>query len=261
MAFKSVRGKFLNFYSQLRLAEYFNCVPDFSEHLKLIGYQENIPLAVLSTFSGNETSFRAYANILVWLIKCLDPDAMIHQDCHTESDRVLLIRTATEFLVSDTWFHTSLLLKTTISGCFVRNQIESTETLCKQLRNSEGTSEGYFNLVELAAKCATRRSPSCQLRRLDQQWRDQEDPEPFHRTDGARSEHVRLDCEGNSQQGVAIAFLEAFGVECCRKATETVNLDIEKPIDDRQDHRWDSNKRKIEFGLENSTQRIGTRKD
>lgn len=72
---------------------------DFSEQLKLIGYQENIPLAVLSTFSGNETSFRAYGNILIWLIKCLDPDAMIHQDSHTESDRVMLIRTATEFLV------------------------------------------------------------------------------------------------------------------------------------------------------------------
>lgn len=63
-----------------------------------MGYQENIPLVVLSTFSGNETSFRAYANILVWLIKCLDPDAIIHQDSHTESDRVMLIRTATEFL-------------------------------------------------------------------------------------------------------------------------------------------------------------------
>lgn len=55
-------------------------------------------MAILSTFSGNETSFRAYANILVWLIKNLDPDALIHQDSHTESDRVMLIRTATEFL-------------------------------------------------------------------------------------------------------------------------------------------------------------------
>lgn len=72
---------------------------DLAEHLKLIGYQENIPLAVLSTFSGNETSFRSYANIFIWLIKCLDPDAMIHPDSHTESDRVMLIRTATEFLV------------------------------------------------------------------------------------------------------------------------------------------------------------------
>jgi hypothetical protein len=64
-----------------------------------LGYQENIPLAVLSTFSGNEISFRAYANILVWLIKNLDPDAMVHHETHTESDRVMLIRTATEFLV------------------------------------------------------------------------------------------------------------------------------------------------------------------
>jgi clusterin-associated protein 1 len=77
----------------------FKSVRDFAEHLKLLGYQENIPLAVLSTFSGTETSFRSYANILIWLIKNLDPDAMIHQDSHTESDRVMLIRTSTEFLV------------------------------------------------------------------------------------------------------------------------------------------------------------------
>jgi hypothetical protein len=72
---------------------------DFAEQLKLLGYQENIPLSVLSTFSGNETSFRAYASILIWLIKNLDPDAMVHQDSHTETDRVMLIRTTTEFLV------------------------------------------------------------------------------------------------------------------------------------------------------------------
>ncbi|CRL02071.1 CLUMA_CG015265, isoform A [Clunio marinus] len=76
----------------------FKSVRDFAEHLKLIGYQENIPLALLSTFNGNETSFKAYSNILIWLIKCLDPDALIHQDSHTEADRVLLIRTTTEFL-------------------------------------------------------------------------------------------------------------------------------------------------------------------
>lgn len=100
MAFKSVRGKqILSFRFTRVLISIFSST-DFAEQLKLIGYQENIPLAVLSTFSGNETSFRAYANILVWLIKCLDPDAMVHQDSHTESDRVMLIRTATEFLVS-----------------------------------------------------------------------------------------------------------------------------------------------------------------
>lgn len=99
MAFKSVRGKFIQFLTNPSGHFFLVHSKDFSEQLKLIGYQENIPLAVLSTFSGNETSFRAYGNILIWLIKCLDPDAMVHQDSHTESDRVMLIRTATEFLV------------------------------------------------------------------------------------------------------------------------------------------------------------------
>lgn len=77
----------------------FKISSDFSEHLKLLGYQENIPLSVLSTLSGNETSFKAYGSILIWLVRCFDPDAMVHTDSHTESDRVMLIRTATEFLV------------------------------------------------------------------------------------------------------------------------------------------------------------------
>lgn len=68
--------------------------------MKILGYQENIPLTVLNTFSGNVESFRVYANILVWLIKCLDPDSMIHQETRSESDRVMLIRSATEFLVN-----------------------------------------------------------------------------------------------------------------------------------------------------------------
>lgn len=99
MAFKSVRGELIYIPVKTEFYAIKLLLPDFSEHLKLIGYQENIPLAVLSTFYGNETSFRAYANILVWLIKCLDPDAMVHQESHTEGDRVMLIRTATEFLV------------------------------------------------------------------------------------------------------------------------------------------------------------------
>lgn len=75
-------------------------IKDFAEHLKILGYQENIPLTVLNTFSGNVESFRVYANILVWLIKCLDPESMIHQETRSESDRVMLIRSATEFLVN-----------------------------------------------------------------------------------------------------------------------------------------------------------------
>jgi clusterin-associated protein 1 len=52
----------------------------------------------LSTLTGNENSFKAYGNILVWLCRCFDKDAIIHHNSLTESDRVFLIRTSTEFL-------------------------------------------------------------------------------------------------------------------------------------------------------------------
>lgn len=101
MAFKSVRGNLILIYGiSLRFLVILKSSIDFSEQLKLLGYQDNIPLSILSTFSGNENSFRAYGNILIWLIKNFDPDAMVHEDSHTETDRVMLVRTATEFLVN-----------------------------------------------------------------------------------------------------------------------------------------------------------------
>lgn len=76
----------------------FKCVRDFAEHLKILGYQETIPLSLLNTIHGNTDVFRVYANILLWLIKCLDPENVLPQETRTESDRVLLIKSATEFL-------------------------------------------------------------------------------------------------------------------------------------------------------------------
>lgn len=72
---------------------------DFAEHLKILGYQEPIPLSILNTINGNAEVFKVYANILLWLIKCLDPDFILPSETRTENDRVLLIRSATEFLV------------------------------------------------------------------------------------------------------------------------------------------------------------------
>ena len=100
MAFKCVRGKWI----QSKLISMFNIFEnnlfqDFAEHLKILGYQEPIPLSMLNTINGNVEVFRVYANILLWLIKCLDPDCILPAETRTENDRVLLIRSATEFLV------------------------------------------------------------------------------------------------------------------------------------------------------------------
>lgn len=44
-------------------------------------------------------NFNLVADILIWLIKRFDPDANIHEAYTTEQDRVLLVRSAAEFMV------------------------------------------------------------------------------------------------------------------------------------------------------------------
>lgn len=45
-------------------------------------------------------NFTLIADILIWLVKRFDPDADIHDSYTTEEDRILLIRTAAEFMVN-----------------------------------------------------------------------------------------------------------------------------------------------------------------
>ncbi|XP_058447551.1 clusterin-associated protein 1 [Malaya genurostris] len=71
-----------------------------SEHLKLLGYPNNIPISVLNTPYGGPESFNAYSDILTWLISRLEPALLLAGGTRTEPDRVAFVRSATEFLVT-----------------------------------------------------------------------------------------------------------------------------------------------------------------
>lgn len=72
------------------------------EQLKILGFTENIPLAVLSSNYGSLEAFKAYSSILQWLVARLEPGsgALLPKNVATESDRVAFIRGVSEFLVS-----------------------------------------------------------------------------------------------------------------------------------------------------------------
>jgi clusterin-associated protein 1 len=73
----------------------------FTEHLKLLGYPKNVPMAILGSNFGGPESFKAYADILKWLIDRLEPGAVkFHDRVNTEADRVLFIRMAVECLAT-----------------------------------------------------------------------------------------------------------------------------------------------------------------
>uniref|UniRef100_A0A336MVG7 CSON007902 protein n=1 Tax=Culicoides sonorensis TaxID=179676 RepID=A0A336MVG7_CULSO len=77
----------------------FRDVRDLTEQLKLLGFTENIPISLLNTSYGSLESFKVYASILKWLIGRLEPGATVPGNVETENDRIIFIRSVSEFLV------------------------------------------------------------------------------------------------------------------------------------------------------------------
>ncbi|XP_058064792.1 clusterin-associated protein 1 [Anopheles bellator] len=78
----------------------FKDVRDLGEQLKLLGYPNHIPVSVLNTPYGGPESFKAYSDVLQWLINRLEPNQALAGGSRTEQERILFIRSATEFLVT-----------------------------------------------------------------------------------------------------------------------------------------------------------------
>ena len=68
--------------------------PDFTEMMRALGYTR-----LISMENFRNPNFPLVAEILVWLVKRFDPDADIPTEYDTEQDRVLIIRTAAQFMV------------------------------------------------------------------------------------------------------------------------------------------------------------------
>uniref|UniRef100_A0A182TD23 Uncharacterized protein n=1 Tax=Anopheles melas TaxID=34690 RepID=A0A182TD23_9DIPT len=78
----------------------FRDVRDLAEQLKLLGYPNSIPISVLSTPYGGPESFKAYSDVLQWLINRLEPNLVLAGGTRTEQERIQFVRSATEFLVT-----------------------------------------------------------------------------------------------------------------------------------------------------------------
>ncbi|XP_023291343.2 clusterin-associated protein 1 [Lucilia cuprina] len=78
----------------------FKEVRDLAEHLKLLGYPYTFPLQALSNNFGCLASFYIVAEVLQWLAGLLEPGSVLPGGIATKEERVLLIRSATEFFVT-----------------------------------------------------------------------------------------------------------------------------------------------------------------
>ncbi|KMZ11027.1 clusterin-associated protein 1 isoform X2 [Drosophila simulans] len=78
----------------------FKDVRDLGEHLKLLGFPRVFPLQSLANQHGSLASFHIVAELLQWLAGLMEPGATLPGGVESEEQRVLLVRSATEFFVT-----------------------------------------------------------------------------------------------------------------------------------------------------------------
>lgn len=78
----------------------FNDVKTLVEHLNLLGYPHHVPIGALYTPHGSAGAFKLVGDILKWLIESLEPGSQLIGGTGSESERVMLIKSAAEILVT-----------------------------------------------------------------------------------------------------------------------------------------------------------------
>ncbi|KAH8244998.1 hypothetical protein KR032_003551, partial [Drosophila birchii] len=74
--------------------------PDLGEQLKLLGFPRVFPLQSLANPHGSLASFHIVAELLQWLSGLMEPGSTLPGGVDTEEQRILLVRSATEFFVT-----------------------------------------------------------------------------------------------------------------------------------------------------------------
>lgn len=72
---------------------------DLFEYLKILGYPKPLKLTALYTNQGSLENFKLIFDILRWLIDQYEPGTILLGNTDSEIDRILLVRSAVEFLV------------------------------------------------------------------------------------------------------------------------------------------------------------------
>ncbi|XP_034668725.1 clusterin-associated protein 1 [Drosophila subobscura] len=78
----------------------FKDVRDLGEQLKLLGFPRVFPLQSLANQHGSLASFHIVSELLQWLAGLMEPGTVLSGGVDTEEQRVLLVRSATEFFVT-----------------------------------------------------------------------------------------------------------------------------------------------------------------
>ncbi|CAG2058361.1 unnamed protein product [Timema podura] len=102
---------------------------NFTEMMRALGYTR-----LISMENFRNPNFPLVAEILVWLIKRFDPDADLPSEYGTEQDRVLLVRSAAQFMASKAHIKLNTKRLYQADGYAVRELLKVTSVLYDALK-------------------------------------------------------------------------------------------------------------------------------
>ncbi|KAJ9573880.1 hypothetical protein L9F63_008740 [Diploptera punctata] len=109
---------------------------NFTEMMRALGYTR-----LISMENFRNPNFPLVAEILIWLVKRFDPDADIPTEYGTEQDRVLLVRTAAQFMASKANIKLNTKRVYQADGYAVKEMLKATTVLYNALRVNTDTLE------------------------------------------------------------------------------------------------------------------------
>ncbi|CAH1391497.1 unnamed protein product [Nezara viridula] len=111
---------------------------NFTEMIRSLGF-----VRLVSMENFRTPNFNLVADILIWLIKRFDPEANIHEEYTSEQDRVLLVRSAAEFMIEELKLSRELATQVTTKGASIY------ESLGKEVELKEERYQSVSNFLEL----------------------------------------------------------------------------------------------------------------
>ncbi|PNF40751.1 Clusterin-associated protein 1 [Cryptotermes secundus] len=102
---------------------------NFTEMMRALGYTR-----LISMENFRNPNFQLVAEILIWLVKRFDPDSDIPSEFETEQDRVLLVRSAAQFMASKANIKLNTKRLYQADGYAVRELLKATSVLYSALR-------------------------------------------------------------------------------------------------------------------------------
>ncbi|XP_077443051.1 clusterin-associated protein 1-like [Stigmatopora argus] len=112
----------------------FRDLQNFTEMMRALGFPR-----LISVENFRTPNFTLVAEILIWLVKCYEPQMEIPIDMNTESDRIFLIKTVAQFMASKAQIKMNTKRLYQADGYAVKEMLKITSVLYNAMKTKQMT--------------------------------------------------------------------------------------------------------------------------